>query len=619
MSLKIFKTPKSIRSKLLLITLSVTTLALLLFALAQIILGFYYAREELDKSLSTTAKTIGFQSTASLEFLDSYSATEILTALKQNKEIIKGCLYDQNKEIFASYVVGYEVCQEKLENVMITYPLFLLDTSQVVEPIVIDDRIFGYLHIESTLDNLFNYFKDFLLYVGLVFIVTLFLAYRFILYLQCFITEPVSNLLSVVKEVSESKNYDIRAQKLTNDEVGDLVSGFNNMLRIIQIHNENLEKEKKKAEFANNAKSEFLSNMSHEIRTPLNGVLGTADLLLRSDLSKDDEEAVKIIVESGKSLLAIINDVLDISKIEAGKVQLDLSSVDLKDVIESVVSTFTATASSKGIQLSASIPSDMPLQVQVDDMRLRQILTNLISNAVKFTSQGEISLKLEYEDVNGQHFFVFKVKDTGVGIEEDKLNMIFQRFKQEDGSITRVYGGTGLGLSICQELVELMNGYIYVDSKKGEGSVFSVKIPLEVTSKKKKNAQCHEHIQTKHKLKVLIAEDDLVNQKIVQKMVESLGHDASVVSNGLQAVEACKKDKFDVVLMDMQMPVLNGIDATKKIRQYEQENDQRKIPILALTANALAQHKKMCFEAGMTGYFTKPVTMNSIEEMLKIN
>jgi CheY-like chemotaxis protein len=221
--------------------------------------------------------------------------------------------------------------------------------------------------------------------------------------------------------------------------------------------------------------------------------------------------------------------------------------------------------------------------------------------------------------VNGQHFFVFKVKDTGVGIEEDKLNMIFQRFKQEDGSITRVYGGTGLGLSICQELVELMNGYIYVDSKKGEGSVFSVKIPLEVTSKKKKNAQCHEHIQTKHKLKVLIAEDDLVNQKIVQKMVESLGHDASVVSNGLQAVEACKKDKFDVVLMDMQMPVLNGIDATKKIRQYEQENDQRKIPILALTANALAQHKKMCFEAGMTGYFTKPVTMNSIEEMLKIN
>ncbi len=590
----------------------------MLFAMTQAVLGFYYAQEQLEDNLSVTAKTIGFQSTASLEFLDSYSAREILTSLKQSKEIVRGCMYDHNQNLFASFIVGKNACPLNIEglpkNNNTIFPEFIHTTASIMNQ---HDTV-GYLFLESRLNSIWSYFVEFITFVVIIFLATLILAYKLVLYLQGYITKPVGNLLSVMNKVSKTNSYELRASKISNDEIGDLVVEFNNMLRLIQIHNENIEQERSNAEKANNAKSEFLSNMSHEIRTPLNGIIGTADLMLRGDLADDDRSSVEIIAQSGKSLLAIINDVLDISKIEAGKIQISEVDTNLREVVESSIAAFSAMASMKGVELKVTFDESLPDIVLLDEVRFRQVLTNLISNAIKFTPQGHVNISLLYKNVTeNEASMTLKVEDTGVGIGKSKLEAIFARFTQEDGSITRTFGGTGLGLSICKELVTLMHGQIAVDSEKGQGSIFTVTLPIKNVDKTLKNE--HQKIETQkpRRLQVLVAEDDLVNQKIIEKMIGSLGHDVHLAENGSVAVQAYKEKKYDIVLMDMQMPVMDGIDAAKEIRSYEQTENKTITPIVALTANALETHKNLCFEAGMNGYFTKPITMQSIEDMLK--
>ncbi len=609
----------SIRQKLYSITLAVTIFTLLIFTVGQLFAAYVYTVRGLEQNLSVTAQTMGFQSAVSLEFYDSISAEETLIALQKNDDVIKGCLYDIEKKIFASYSATGEPCNAQLLKGMEVNEQIFKSKLYVVEPITARGDTLGYLYLENSFDIFRHYAKRFLTVVLGLFALALILAYRFIVYFERFLTKPVASLLNVVNQVSETNNYELRAKKISNDEVGQLVVGFNKMLHLIQLHNENLEKEKKRAEFANNAKTEFLSNMSHEIRTPLNGIIGTADLLQRSKLTEEDKKSVEIIAESGKNLLAIINDVLDISKIEAGKIHLDLTAVDLKKIIQSVVSAFSAMAKTKKIELKSHLDESLDFHVMVDEVRVRQVLTNLLSNAIKFTEKGEVNVHLEHVQTDDQGYFKISVLDTGIGISADKLDSIFSRFTQEDGSISRMYGGTGLGLSICKELVDLMHGKIEVETNKGKGSKFVVTLPLKKVDKVVEKTPSEQEKRDVPKLKVLVAEDDMINQKIIEKMLKSLGHEVHLADNGEVALEHFKEDTFDIVLMDMQMPVMNGIDSAKAIRAHEQESNLKETPILALTANALEQHKEMCYEAGMNGYYTKPITMKSIEEMLTLN
>ncbi|MFI4975384.1 MAG: ATP-binding protein [Caulobacterales bacterium] len=368
------------------------------------------------------------------------------------------------------------------------------------------------------------------------------------------------------------------------------------------------------AETANRAKSTFLATMSHEIRTPLNGVLGMAQALAADNLSADQRERVAVIRESGEALLAILNDVLDLSKIEAGKLELDEAEFDLEEIARGSHSVFAALANKKGLTFSLSVEDDACGVYLGDPSRLRQILYNLISNALKFTETGEIGVAISRA---GDQLQV-DVSDTGVGIDPDQLAHLFGRFQQGDASTTRRFGGTGLGLAICRELAELMGGRIAVESAVSRGSRFTVSLPFPRLRGSAEAAPMAEpSAPAALALKVLAAEDNTVNQLVLKALLSQIGVEPLMVENGLQALQAWEADDWDLVLMDVQMPRMDGLAATRAIREREAASGRRRTPIIALTANAMAHQIEEYLAAGMDGHVAKPIEVGQLFAVLE--
>ncbi len=555
-------------------------------------------------------------------------------------------------------------------------------------------------------------------------------------------------ILTVLKNASVEKDND-----------GRIISGIESFIDVTELI-----EARKLAEQASVAKSEFLANMSHEIRTPLNGIIGMTQLVLNTQISEEQRDYLQSVMTSADSLLELINDILDFSKIEAGKLELAPTQFSLRDCIADAMTTMAIGADNKGLELVYSIPSNIPDAVIGDPGRIRQILVNLIGNAIKFTAQGEVavSAKLEIE-TNEEICIHFSIADTGIGIPLEKQEKIFDAFEQADGSTTRVYGGTGLGLSITARLIEMMKGRIWVQSEMGKGSVFhfmvwlslsaepaSRRIPLDVSSLKGVNvlivddnatnrrileeslraygmkatsvdggkaaleemkrgeitgnpfaivlvdymmpemdgfelaekikadpsisnstmimltsagqrgdaARClelgisayllkpinqkqlleticgslqkdpttktrpslltrHSIRETKRGLKILLAEDNLINQKLAVSLIQRMGHKVSVAQDGKEAVEAIEREKFDIILMDVQMPGMDGLEATQAIRARESVTGRPRIPIIAMTAYAMAGDRDRCLEAGMDGYVSKPINTQELFETIE--
>jgi signal transduction histidine kinase/DNA-binding response OmpR family regulator len=452
------------------------------------------------------------------------------------------------------------------------------------------------------------------------------------------LTRPLEDLEEAVRGVRVGKLAPV-AVTATHDEMESLASSINHLVhdlatkrqsnpedleRRIRQRTEALEEATSRALAASRAKSEFLANMSHELRTPMSGILGMIDLAMTGPLASDQRDQLETAKVCAHSLLAILNDILDLSKIEAGKMLLEKAPFDPREVARQTARSFAAECASKGIEMRENLDVPLPPQLLGDPLRVRQILTNLLSNAVKFTSVGYVEISADYRpDATPESggSVIFRVSDSGTGIPAEKLNAIFDEFTQADGSVSRRFGGTGLGLAITRRLVELHKGQISVTSEEGRGSVFTVDLRFDAAPKPPAagepapNSDAVEQGESAgRKATVLVCEDNTVNQRVMRALLEREGHRVIVAGDGRAALRVLAESAVDVILMDVQMPEMDGITAARLIRERP---EWQNVPIVAITAHAMNGDRERCLQAGMTGYVSKPIAPKTLIEAVR--
>lgn len=762
------------------ITMAVAFATLCLATVAFVVYQYFSFRNQEAIKASILADVIAKNLSASVAFQDENAAQETLSALAVEKGVLRAVVINNNNEIFAHYSQSNEIPSLTNFDSLSEGISFDKNTLFVKRTISLSGENIGTVYLQTSLQRVFEQLMQFFSIVAIVFSVSCLIGFVIASKLQKLISAPITNIVGLTRDIADKKDYTLRANATSEDEIGDLIKGFNGMLSEIEKRDKALQnardqledrvrertkdlaeqirvrqaievalrrEQQQLTELIANApvaiamfdkqmryishskqwlvdyaiteedfpdgitnkthyevfpeitdkwkeihkrclageimtcdedlfarldgskmylrwgihpwqtpegaqggiimvteridqlvkaredalrtaemKTEFLANVSHELRTPLNGVIGFSELLASTAATPEQEEYVTVIKSSAELLLVLINDLLDFSKIETGKLTLEEHQFKLRETVNKTIHALKADASSRNLELLITIDENVPNNLVGDMYRLQQLITNIVGNAKKFTQDGVIETKVKVNSIqNNRCTLLFSITDQGIGIPHDKQGEIFNAFSQADGSVTRKYGGTGLGLAICKQIAELMNGKIWVESEPGKGSTFHFTADFNLESIEiTKSVDISESKPTirenNNKHSILIAEDNPINQKLALKLLENFGYNVSVANNGQEAVTACENQKFDLILMDLQMPVMGGFEAVEQIRNIEKAKNLR-TPIVALTAHSFEEHRKRCLEAGMDGFVVKPIKKNelfgTIEELLK--
>ncbi len=642
---------QSVRAKILLVAVAASGAAVVFGSGTLLVSDLVAIRDLQTDHMTAQAKVVAANTSAAVAFEDEQACRTTLRALASVDGVADAQVFDAHGDLLARECFMPEPLETpQLQGVGARERRGLFS---ITEPIVQAGQTLGWLVLRYDMSPVYTALWYDLL-VGLTAgTAAMLLAVGLALWMRRLIARPVQELVRVAGAITESRNYTVRARRMTADELGHLTTVFNEMLDQIEARDAQLSKAygqmeqrvslrtaelqqaKSQAEAANRAKSDFLANMSHELRTPLTAILGYGDMLLDPALSPSERlDGVQTIRRNGQHLLAIINDVLDISKIEAGKMTLENISFSVIALVDDVASLMRLRAEEQGLQFSIRYTTEVPRTIRSDPTRLRQVLVNLISNAIKFTDAGgRVDVDIACDPQADPPALRVQVRDTGIGITPQQMARLFQAFSQADQSTTRRYGGTGLGLVITRRLAQMLGGDITVDSTFGQGSTFTATVltgPLDEvpmidpddspaadnSDDTPDDAQTRDPADAARPARILLAEDAPDNQRLIRHILRHAGHQVTLAANGREACQAAwtqdGRPAFDLVLMDMQMPEMDGYDAARRLR--EERFDR---PIIALTANAMAGDRDKCVAAGCDDYAAKPVDRARLLQLIQ--